>query len=48
MLDRKLTRKGEKSKAKDYKREKRKIEEKEYKNLPVINKLVLDEENKGE
>ena len=48
MLKRKLTGKGEKSKEKDYKREKRKIEKEQFKDLQVIIKLDSDEQNKGD
>ena len=48
MLKRKLTRKGEKPKEKDYKCEKRKIEEEQFKDLQVIIKLDSDEQNKGD
>ena len=44
----KMTRKSENSKAKDYKRDKRKIEEEQIKDLQVSNKLASDEKNKDE
>ena len=43
-----MTRKSEYSKAKDYKRDKRKIEEEQIKDVQVSNNLASDEKNKVE